>query len=63
MENFESIQSLIFVFNKELGLQDSEIYNMSWHSMIKKYSLLKEYWREQEKQNKEMEAKMKSKRK
>jgi hypothetical protein len=36
---------------------------MSWHIFIKKYSLLKEYWREQEKRNNEMEAKMKSKRK
>jgi len=63
MESYESIQSLIFVFNKELRLQDSEIYEMSWHIFIKKYSLLKEYWREQEKRNNEMEAKMKSKRK
>jgi hypothetical protein len=36
---------------------------MAWHIFIKKYTLLKEYWREQEKRNNEMEAKMKSKRK
>lgn len=61
MENFNTIQSLIFVFNKELNLSDEEVFKLPWHSVVKKYKLLKEYWNEQEKKYKEMEQKAKSK--
>jgi len=63
LESFEGIQSLIFVFNKELHLSDEDVWKMPWHHLIKKYKLLKDWWKEQERKYKELESKAKSKRK
>jgi hypothetical protein len=53
---------LIFIFNLELRTSDEEFLNMPYHWVKAKYSRLKKKWEMQEKQQKEMEEKMKQNR-
>jgi len=52
---------LIFIFNKELRLQDDVFYSLPWHQIKAKEKAMKLYWKEQESKNKEMLAEAKSK--
>jgi hypothetical protein len=53
---------LIFIFNLELRTSDEEFLNMPYHWVKAKYARLKKKWEMQEKQQKEMEDKMKQNR-
>ena len=57
-ENQESLQSLIFLLERELKQQESEIMNMFYYVIKKRYSQLVEY---QKKVNEEMEKAHKGK--
>lgn len=62
MENFDSIQDLIFIFNLELKIDDNEFLNTEWFRIQAKYLRLKKKWEQEEKQRKEMEERMKQNR-